>query len=104
MFDFLKRKIRYAYRSPKWRTVREEHLSHQPNCQVCNRDKDLEVHHIVPVHIAEELELDRENLITLCSKCHLIFGHLYDYKSWNENVTKDAQKFNKSIKNRPYKN
>ena len=103
MFDLFKRKIRYAYRSPKWRTVREAHLSHQPNCQVCNRDKDLEVHHIVPVHIDSTKELDPNNFITLCSKCHLIFGHLYDYKSWNDNVIKDAESFNKKINKRPYR-
>ena len=103
MFDFFKRKIRYAYRSPKWRTVREAHLSHQPNCQVCNRDKDLEVHHIVPVHIDYTKELDANNLITLCSKCHLIFGHLYDYKSWNKNVINDCEIYSEKIKNRPYR-
>lgn len=102
MFNFLRTKIRYAYRSPKWSSVRSEHLSKDPQCNVCNKKRDLEVHHIVPVHIDNDKELDPSNLITLCSKCHLIFGHLYDYKSWNENVINDCKTYSQKIKKRPY--
>lgn len=102
MFDFLRKKVRYAYRSPKWRTIRKQHLEIQPECQACGRDSNLEVHHIVPVHVADDLELDMGNLITLCEKCHLIFGHLYDYKSWNEYVVSDTEKFRKKVDRRPY--
>jgi 5-methylcytosine-specific restriction protein A len=101
MWNLFQKKIRYATRSPQWRTVRKDHLKEQPECQACGRDEDLEVHHIVPVHIAEELELDRGNLITLCSKCHLVFGHLYNYKSWNEYVVKDAASFLRKVNQRP---
>ena len=102
MFWFF-RQIKYATRSWKWKEVRKQHLSKQPYCQACGRSSDLDVHHIEPVHVNPERELDPENLITLCSKtCHLIFGHLMDYKSWNENVISDSENYISKIKMRPY--
>lgn len=103
MIHWLRRKIVDYSRSPKWPSVRKEHLKYQPVCQACGRDNDLEVHHITPYHQAPEKELDPNNLITLCSKnCHLLIGHLMDYKSWNENVVEDCKLFSSKIKNRPY--
>jgi 5-methylcytosine-specific restriction endonuclease McrA len=70
----------------------------------CGSCKKPEVHHIVPVHLAPELELDPENLITLCDKyCHFIFGHLMNYKSWNVDVLEDSKTYLKKIKDKPYK-
>lgn len=103
MFDFFKKTIRYAQRSPEWRTVRTLHLSREPECCACGRSNNLEVHHIIPVHLNKTQELEPSNLITLCDKCHLIFGHLYDYRSWNPNVVQDSKNFYNKIKNRPYK-
>lgn len=103
MFNFLK-KIRYAVRSPKWQNVRKEHLENNPTCAVCGRNKKLEVHHIKPVHMFPELELDPSNLITLCADpCHLTFGHLFDFKSWNTNIMNDSNTYLSKIKSRPYK-
>lgn len=97
-----RQKIRYAYRSPKWKKVREEHLKKQPHCMACGSYKKPEVHHIVPVHIEPSLELDPNNLITLCDKyCHFIFGHLMNWKSFNEEIIKDSKYFVNKIKNRP---
>lgn len=102
MLNWIKNKIISYSRSPKWSSVRKEHLIHEPICQACGRKKDLEVHHIIPYHIKPEEELNPSNLITLCSNCHLLFGHLMDYKSWNENVVEDCNNFSSKIKNRPY--
>lgn len=102
MFRWLKNKVSDYSRSPKWSSVRKEHLIHEPYCRACGRKKDLEVHHIVPYHIKPEDELNPSNLITLCSSCHLLFGHLMDYKSWNTNVVEDCNHFSSKIKNRPY--
>jgi 5-methylcytosine-specific restriction protein A len=96
--------FRYASRSSRWPKVREKHLSQNPHCAACGRRLNLEVHHIEPVHLNPERELDGSNLITLCSNnCHLLFGHLMDYKSWNINVKNDCSVYLNKIKNRPYK-
>jgi len=96
--------LRYATRSPKWSKVRKEFLKTNQICAACGTDKDLEVHHIVPVHINADLELDPSNLITLCSRpCHLLIGHLMDFKSWNPHVVSDAVFINLKIQQRPYK-
>lgn len=96
------RQIRCAYRSPKWSKIRKQFLKDHPTCSACGSDKDLEVHHIEPVHINPDKELDTTNLITLCNKyCHLAIGHLMNYKSFNKNVTQDAENFLYKIKNRP---
>lgn len=100
MFNFL-RKIRFATRSPKWSQIRKKHLDTQNKCQFCGNSKNLEVHHIVPVHINPELELDRGNLITLCDKnCHLLIGHFMNYKSYNPNVVDECMIMQEKIKNR----
>lgn len=100
MFNFL-RKIRFATRSPKWQQVRKKHLDKQNQCQFCGNSKNLEVHHIVPVHIKPELELDLDNLITLCDKnCHLLIGHYMNFKSWNPSVVSDCKIMQEKIKNR----
>ena len=102
MFNFLKY-FRYGGRSWKWKDVRKKHLEIQSYCQACGREDNLEVHHIIPVHINPSKELDETNLITLCSKgCHLMFGHLMDYKSWNPSVVADCQAYLSKIKKRPY--
>lgn len=99
MFNFLKN----FGRSSQWNTVRKEHLKYQPECQACGRTKDVEVHHIEPFHINPSKELDPTNLITLCSKsCHLTFGHLMDYKSWNKDVVSDCQNYRLKLQQRPY--
>lgn len=105
MFNFLfQKKIRYATRSPKWKNIREKHLSEYPSCAVCGRSLKVEVHHIEPVHLNPDRELDPTNLITLCdSPCHIVFGHFMDYKSWNPNVVKDSMVYFNKYKNRPYK-
>ena len=70
----------------------------------CGSCKKPEVHHIVPVHLAPQLELDPENLITLCDKyCHFIFGHLMNYKSWNVDVLEDSKAYLQKIKDKRYK-
>lgn len=96
-------RVRYAIRSPKWTSVRKEHLKINNYCIACGRDKKLEVHHIKPVHLFPELELDMSNLVTLCADpCHLVFGHLMNFKSWNREIIKDSTEYLNKIKNRPY--
>lgn len=93
-----------AVRSPKWPSVRRKHLDANPYCAACGAkatEADLEVHHIRPYHLDPSLELDPNNLITLCRSgrnCHLYVGHDPDgpgevspnWKSENKNVQRDA--------------
>lgn len=102
MWFFNNRETRYAVRSPKWDVVRKKHLEKQPCCMACGSSKKPEVHHIVPVHVNPDKELDSDNLITLCDKyCHFIFGHLMNYKSWNEDVVEDSRRYKNKIINKP---
>jgi 5-methylcytosine-specific restriction protein A len=102
MWFIAKKFIRGAYRSPKWSEVRSQHLSIQPKCAICGSSTKPEVHHIVPVHIDSSRELDPNNLITLCDKyCHFIFGHLMNWKSWNEQIIQDSIYFSSKIRLKP---
>lgn len=98
------KKIRHAVRLPEWQSVRKHHITHNPTCAACGRNKKLEVHHIEPVHLCPEKELDPSNLITLCDDpCHIIFGHLMNYKSWNKDVVNDCKVYLDKVKNKPFK-
>tara|TARA_Y100000385_G_scaffold154814_1_gene160518 strand:+ start:7953 stop:8282 length:330 start_codon:yes stop_codon:yes gene_type:complete len=94
----------HIQRSSQWPKIRKKHIEKQPCCMACGSCKKPEVHHIVPVHVDPTKELDPDNLITLCDKyCHFMFGHLMYYKSWNENIVKDAERYLNMVKNRPTK-
>lgn len=94
-------------RSAHWPTVRKEHLEKHPTCAVCGGSSNLEVHHIKPFHLHPDLELDPENLVTLCESkksgvnCHLWFGHLGNFKSFNVTVVTNALCWFEKFKNRP---
>ena len=94
-------------RSGHWPTVRKHHLEMHPTCALCGGTAKLEVHHIRPFHLHPDLELDPSNLVTLCEankdgvNCHLLFGHLGNFKSFNVDVLEDAKQWLKKIANRP---
>ncbi|MDE2097812.1 MAG: HNH endonuclease [Patescibacteria group bacterium] len=96
-----------ARRSDKWPAVRRHHLEAHPTCAVCGGKDSLEVHHKKPFHLHPELELDPDNLITLCESknngvnCHLLVGHLGNFRSLNEDVEPDSATWNQKIRNRP---
>jgi hypothetical protein len=92
MFKFFNKEVRYAQRSSKWSSVRKYHLEKNNSCLACGRKNKLEVHHIVPVHIAPDKELDPDNLVTLCADpCHLVFGHFMNYRNYNPYVLEYCQ-------------
>lgn len=88
-------------RSTKWAAVRKAHLKSQPCCQVCGASSLLNVHHIKPFHLFPELELQEDNLITLCEgtsvNCHLLMGHLMNWRAWNPAVVSDTERMRKKI-------
>ena len=92
-----------ALRSSKWPSVRKNHLKDFPCCAVCGGIKKLEVHHIIPFNDNPSLELEPSNLITLCESksfgivCHLLIGHLGNYRKTNSNVTEDAKIWNDKL-------
>lgn len=94
-------------RSNKWPKIRAAHLKLFPKCSICSGTKKIEVHHIKPFHLHPELELDPNNLISLCEakkngvNCHLLFGHLGNFESLNTGITQDALIWNIKITHRP---
>jgi len=109
LIDHIKGKVPWGeQRSGKWPAVRKAFLSLPDNskCAVCGGTKKLEAHHIKPFHLNKALELDPTNLIALCEgnsvmNCHLLFGHLGNFKSFNKSVKKDAPAWDDKIKDRP---
>ena len=94
-----------ASRSSEWSAVRKGFARKNPSCAVCG-NRRIQVHHVVPFHKAPELELEESNLISLCqglltNRCHLLFGHLGSWRSWNASVREDAAYMNLKIENRP---
>jgi len=79
-------------RDLKWNKFRIEFIKKNPFCSICKGKTSLQVHHIKPFHIWPELELDINNLIVLCEEkglnCHLRFGHLNDWVSYNPLIQK----------------
>ena len=58
-----------------WKSMSQKLRKEHDFCQLCNKNKSTEVHHIFPfMHqfedIREEVFLDKDNLICLCSDCH----------------------------------
>ncbi len=90
-------------RSNQWPKVRKNFLAKNQLCAVCGGKKKLEVHHIQPFHQSPELELEESNLITLCEdwsygvNCHLLIGHLGNYRTINPNVKEDAKTWNNKL-------
>jgi len=97
-----------AARSPKWPGVEKAHLALHPVCERCGGKTKLNVHHIKPYHLYPTLELEPTNLITLCEQgtggvnCHLAFGHLGDFKSYNVDVVQDTAIWKVKLLNKPF--
>ncbi len=90
-------------RHPSWRRVSKEWLRLNPGCAVCGTENGCVPHHIYPVHVFPDKELDCLNLITLCPPHHLFIAHLMSWQSWNEDVVQDARAWARKIATRPEK-
>jgi 5-methylcytosine-specific restriction enzyme A len=92
-------------RSPLWSKLRIRFIMASPFCAACGSREMLTAHHIKPFHLFPELELDPANLIVLCERkslnCHLLFGHLMLWESFNSSVIRDAKAWKKKIAKRP---
>ena len=63
------------YSISRWKTMSQELRKEHEICQLCGKRKSEEVHHIFPfMHqfedVREEVFLDKDNLICLCTDCH----------------------------------
>ena len=101
ILSFFDRRTFGALRSPDWREVRNNFLRYNDKCAVCNTKKKLAVHHKMPFHLSPELELDGNNLITVCREHHYTFGHLCNWSSYNDKIVEDSILWNHRITNRP---
>jgi len=90
-------------RSSQWRKVRDEFMRGR-KCAVCEGRKSLVAHHVIPFHIAPDLELDPGNLVPLCEakrygvNCHLLIGHLGNFRRCNVSVHADIAYWHERIK------
>lgn len=91
-------------RSSRWPAVRKAWLALHPVCAVCGGVKKVEVHHKEPFHLFPEKELDPKNFITLCESkgngvnCHLFFGHLGNFKQYNDLVVSDTSAWSNKLR------
>ena len=63
------------YSTSIWKSISYELRKEHEICQLCCKNKSTEVHHIFPfMHqfedVREEVFLDKDNLICLCTDCH----------------------------------
>lgn len=71
-------RIKKAKRSRRSLSIKNKAIvflrdAHQ--CLLCASNRDLQVHHIIPVKDLPGLDLELRNLATLCKKCHCSIAH-----------------------------
>jgi len=79
-----------ARRAGGWSAFRRQFMQMRPICEVCGRKRGLEAHHVIPFHVAPDLELEIHNLVALCRRCHLLIGHLGGWSRVNLDVLADV--------------
>ena len=84
-------------RAGHWRVIRAAQLVKCPECEACMRVAELDVHHVIPVSFDPSKELDPSNLMTLCPRCHIVFGHLGSFHCYNKDVRKMVAEYRKAV-------
>jgi len=98
LFDRIQGKApKGAKRHPDWSKFRKAYISEFPNCFICKRKAD-QLHHLIPFHLAPDMELDIENVMQMCRRCHLFVGHLNNFRSINPTCESDAREWRFRIK------
>jgi len=90
MIGVVREIVKKFTRSSGWRKARALHIKKHKVCAVCGKKHLLQVHHKKDFSHYPELELDPDNLITFCGRCHLFVGHLGYWKTNNGLVEEDA--------------
>lgn len=78
-------------RAPQWEALSRKFRAAHPTCAACG-ESPVVAHHVIPVHVRHDLELDEDNLIALCAKHHFELGHKKNWQDWNPKVREDAAK------------
>ena len=79
-------------------------------CAMTGTKKKLQVHHVFPVWLFPEKEMDKRYWIVLSGKKlygvvpHLFLAHLGNYRRYNPNIVKDAAKWYNILKGRESNN
>ena len=81
-------------RSPKWAAWVKAFVRGK-KCVCCGSKGPLTGHHKVPYHVDPSRELDPTNVAPICdgTDCHLVIGHLKDFKLFNPDFDADAAAF-----------
>ena len=82
-----------AKRSGSWARVEHAFKAQHPTCAACGTTVRLQIHHCLPFHLHPELELDPNNLITLCmspKQCHYLLAHGSNFKAFSPTIRIDA--------------
>jgi hypothetical protein len=90
-----------AYQAQK---AMRKYKAQNPNCEISGTDKNVQVHHIIPVWQDPYLADDPNNFISLSSSAHLhlIFGHNGNFGGkYVKNVREIAKKIKKTIDENP---
>lgn len=79
-----------------WRAWRAAHIAKE--CAGCGTTEELEIHHILPIHIGGA-PMDEANVVTLCGTwCHTCLGHLGDtQRGYDLDVVKNAAEFRRLL-------
>lgn len=81
-----------AVRSHEWRYFRNMNI--KDKCEICGSKFFLELHHVFPFHIRPDLELDENNVVTVCRRHHYEFCHFLNWKKFNIDIKNHIEKIN----------
>ncbi len=101
MTIFREHVVKRFTRSSKWPKLRKAHIKLFPKCAVCGKKKKLEVHHNMSFYLFPHLELNPNNLTTLCRRHHFHIGHLEYWKSYNPQIENTVLYFRILLEGRP---
>lgn len=87
-------------RAPGWASLRNRFIAAHPRCAGCGAAASV-AHHVEPVSLNPSRELDAENLVPFCDRCHLMIGHLGCWSSYNADAVADAAWWRAKLSRRP---